>query len=432
MIRGLNRDQFEGALKRTLSPTTPIRSSEYLRGREKKLEDIRRSLLQPGRHIFIYGDRGVGKTSLAQTAAFEHQKASNSPIFLGCDASSTFPRLAQELSVRLIGNDPTITRKTVQHKGVIGWPSFLGGEKQKAVEQGQVPEPRSVNDAVTLVAHAVERHSDNPVIVVDEFERIQDHAQRMLFADFIKQAGDQSIPIKLIFCGVGSSLDQLLDAHHSCYRYLASIELERLAFQPRLEIIEKAAAAVGVQIEAGSRYRVAAVSDGFPHYVHLITEKLLWQLFDDPVAVGVSSTAHYVNAVRAAVQDIEPKLKASYEAATLKYSDSDEYEGVLWAVADHHELKRRSSDIFDLYRALTREAKLKSLSRDKFNQRINALKGDAHGAILEGTRQGWYSFREPVMRGYVRLRAEAKGVELGADHPEAYRGPGRLRGHSHG
>jgi hypothetical protein len=226
---------------------------------------------------------------------------------------------------------------------------------------------------------------------------------------------------------VGASFDQLLDAHHSCYRYLASIELERLAFKPRLEIIEKAAYAVGVRIEEASRFRIATVSDGFPHYVHLITEKLLWQLFDDPSDILMSRANHYVDAIRAAVQDIEPKLKASYETATLKYSDSDEYEGVLWAVADHHELKRRSTDIFDLYRALTQDANVKSLSREKFNQRINALKSEGHGAILEGTRQGWYQFREPVMRGYVRLRAEAKGVELGADHPEGYRGPGRLR-----
>ena len=40
-----------------------------------------RPLLQlPGKHIFIYGDRGVGKTSLAQTAAFLQQSADSSPI----------------------------------------------------------------------------------------------------------------------------------------------------------------------------------------------------------------------------------------------------------------------------------------------------------------------------------------------------------------
>jgi hypothetical protein len=55
-----------------LSSTTPIRSSEFLRGR----------VLQPGRHIFIHGDRGVGKTSLAQTAAIENQTSGAQPIFM--------------------------------------------------------------------------------------------------------------------------------------------------------------------------------------------------------------------------------------------------------------------------------------------------------------------------------------------------------------
>src|SRR5437870_2469436 len=76
--------------------------------------------------------------------------------------------------------------------------------------------------------------------VIDEFERVKDTSERMLFADFIKQVGDQSVPIKLIFCGIGSALSDLLDAHHSCYRYLTAIPLERLGYQPRLEIIEGA------------------------------------------------------------------------------------------------------------------------------------------------------------------------------------------------
>src|ERR1700730_17573504 len=42
-IAGFDRLSFEKALKQTLSPTTPIRSAEFLRGRDKKLEDIRRA-----------------------------------------------------------------------------------------------------------------------------------------------------------------------------------------------------------------------------------------------------------------------------------------------------------------------------------------------------------------------------------------------------
>jgi hypothetical protein len=56
-IRGFDRTRFEEVLKQYLSPTTPIRSPEFLRGRHKRLEEIRRSLVQPGRQIFVYGER---------------------------------------------------------------------------------------------------------------------------------------------------------------------------------------------------------------------------------------------------------------------------------------------------------------------------------------------------------------------------------------
>jgi hypothetical protein len=58
------------------------------------------------------------------------------------------------------------------------------------------------------------------------------------------------------------------------------------------------------------------------------------------------------------------------------------------------------------------------LGRETFNQRMNALKRSAHSLILIANRQGWYEFREPMMRGYVRLKAEQDGVALEVDHPQ--------------
>jgi Cdc6-like AAA superfamily ATPase len=425
-ISNLSRDQFETLLRTTLSPTTPIRSPEHLRGREKKLEDIRRALVQPGRSVFVYGDRGVGKTSLAQTAAFEHQSSSKPPVLIGCDASSTFGRVAQQITTRLLGLDATLIKSSNELKGALS-SSGLNVEARRSTDKGPVPFPQSVDEAINMLLQAAKQHSSQPVIVVDEFERVKEDGERALFADLIKQTGDQSMPFKLIFCGVASSLGELLDAHHSCYRYLVTVELERLLPAPRFEIINEASNAVGVSIEASSLGRISAISDGFPHYIHLIAEKLLWEIFSDPEPITVSNPTHYLQAIKAAVLDIEAKLKATYEKATQKYVESDQYEAVLWAVADHHELSRRSADIFEIYRHLADKYQITTLTRDKFTQRINALKRSAHGQILKGSRQGWYEFREPVMRGYVRLQAEAQNVELGADHASEYRGHKRLQ-----
>ena len=166
------------------------------------------------------------------------------------------------------------------------------------------------------------------------------------------------------------------------------------------------------------------ISDGFPHYIHLLTEKLLWKIFEDPVAVKTTTPAHYSAAVTAAVLDIEPHLKAMYEKASLKYKA--DYETVLWAVADDHQLKRRSTDIFNSYSRIMRSLGEDPLPRETFNQRMNALKRPTHASILKANRQGWYEFTEAVVRGYVRLRAEDRGVQLGNEHPLDGRNPQSL------
>jgi hypothetical protein len=349
-------------------------------------------------------------------------------VLIGCDASSTVGRVAQQITTRLLGLDANLIKLSNQQKGG----ATAGGisvELQLAIEKGPVPIPNSVDEAINMLLQAARHHSAQPVVVIDEFERLKDDHQRALFADLIKQTGDQSMPFKLIFCGVASSLSELLDAHHSCYRYLVTVELERLPAAPRFEIVIEASKVFSIEVEASSLGRISAISDGFPHYIHLITEKLLWEIFSDENTIAVSRPAHYLAAIKAAVLDIEAKLKATYEKATQKYAGSDQYQAVLWALADHHELSRRSADIFDVYTHLTRKYDITTLPRDKFAQRINSLKKPTHGSILRGSRQGWYEFREPVMRGYVRLQAEAQDVELGADHANEYRGHKKAANH---
>lgn len=189
------------------------------------------------------------------------------------------------LAQKLAQVDPTVSKVTRSGKLGAGWKGFISAEAQQTVERGAIPELHSIDDAISIVGFIANKHSQQPVVVIDEFERIKDAGERMLFADFIKQVGDQSVPLKLIFCGIGSALSELLDSHHSCYRYLTAVPLERLGPQPRLEIIRTAAQAFGIVIEDTSQYRIAMISDGFPHYVHLLAEKLMWSVFEDSVTV---------------------------------------------------------------------------------------------------------------------------------------------------
>jgi len=50
-----------------------------------------------------------------------------------------------------------------------------------------------------------------------------------------------------------------------------------------------------------------------------------------------------------------------------------------------------------------------------FSDRLNKLKTARHGGIIVPKGAGWYEFKENIVRGYVRLRAESEGVHLGAE-----------------
>lgn len=74
---GLSLRDFMHKLHKVLRPTGPVVSMELLFGREKHVTDLELALYATGRHAFIYGDRGVGKTSLAQTVALSCRKMLN-------------------------------------------------------------------------------------------------------------------------------------------------------------------------------------------------------------------------------------------------------------------------------------------------------------------------------------------------------------------
>src|SRR5262245_6200015 len=58
-----------GRLSQVFTPSAPINRRELFRGRIDQILQITSALNQPGRHVVLYGERGVGKTSLANLLA---------------------------------------------------------------------------------------------------------------------------------------------------------------------------------------------------------------------------------------------------------------------------------------------------------------------------------------------------------------------------
>jgi len=396
-----------------LMPSTPVRREELLRGRAQDLQHVLQSLDAPGRNIFIYGDRGVGKSSLGQTAAYLKQSSDQEPVLLSCDPKSTFFSLARDIAKALIRRGPLEQSRTRKY-GVGATLSPFTAEAAREIQEGNVPVPSSVNEAIALIRFGGDCHSQHPVVVLDEFDRLASGEDRSLFGDLIKQLGDQDVAVKFIFCGVGPSLDDLLAGHESSYRYLAGVRLQRLGIQALVDITRGAADALRIRVKEDYVIRTARISDGFPHYTHLISWNMFSILIRESPGRLLVRASHYTEAINRATLDVEPRLLHMYQKAAEKYSD--DYQIILWALAAHADLRRRSTDVYKDYQRLAYLLGQEPLERDKFNARINALKTVEHASVLKGSTTGWYEFSEPMLRGYCRLRAEAKGLDLGLDY----------------
>lgn len=426
-----------------VSASQPIQSIERLHGRERELDQIEKALFAPGRHVFIYGDRGVGKSSLAAAAANQYQSADASYIDVGCGPDANLSSVVANIALQALSTSRLRARTESRTMGAT-W-RFLSLERTvEEVSRDLHTEVRTVLDAVEVLREVAVLHSEKPIVVLDEFDRIQDADARHIFADLIKHLGDKKVNIKFIFTGVGSSLDELLGAHPSAIRQLATIELERLSWDARWDIAIDAARAFGVAIPRDIYVRIAAVSDGFPYYVHLITEKLLWCAWEDSAVVTTISWEHFRHALKDAIDSINAELRRPYELAVTQRTD--DYEEVLWSTADGEYLQRFIDDMYLSYVHIMKQRDSKSaLDVEKYRARIRALKEARNGGVLVNVngRRGLYRYEETMLRGYVRMQAEANGIELVGDkdptvsrHPvhipasarRGYRGPEIPRG----
>ena len=66
-MNDLERYRHLANINMAFTPSTPITSRDSFSGRSKELSKVIGVVFEPGKHAVIYGERGVGKTSLANT-----------------------------------------------------------------------------------------------------------------------------------------------------------------------------------------------------------------------------------------------------------------------------------------------------------------------------------------------------------------------------
>lgn len=426
-IRNFEQDQFVETLQSKLSVRSPVKSIERLFGRDKELELVEEALFDEGGHVFIYGDRGVGKSSLAASVAAQYQSSDNEPIQIPCGKDTCFYKTIEEIAERILRRAGGRRDFEFTHTVNLKLYKLQVKDTERSIS---IPTIDSMFSAVDVLEEVVRVHSDRPVVVIDEFDQIESTAERAKFAHFLKDLGDRGVNVKFIFTGIASSLYQLLGDHESSFRQLFTLKLERLYWSYREDIAYSAIKAFGLEVDEEIVHSISRISNGFPYFVHLLTQNLLWSVFKDEQEVRRIERVHFEAAIKRSIVGISGRLQKPYDSAVLH--KNHDYLLALWATADSEDTVRYSDNIFKSYLRINQQIfgvepsdAEKPLEPAQFKKILKKFLSKDCGEVLELVegREHMYSYRENLLRGFVALKAQEAGLELQGDTPDEPRIP---------
>jgi Cdc6-like AAA superfamily ATPase len=366
----------------SFSPSAPIDQRDVFAGRADQLTALRTVVRQRGQHAVIYGERGVGKTSLAGIAADEASRDRYFTAHVICDSSDDFT---------------SIWRKVFEEISVVA-----NGQAGTAI--GYLRDQNQVTpNEIRLVLRELTRGA--PVVVfIDEFDQISDTTIRRLFADTIKILSDQAIRATIIPVGVADSVTDLIDEHASIARALVQINMPRLPMKERREIIDKGLAAAGMNITVSAAERIVYLSQGLPHYVHRLAQQAGIAAVERE---SIEVTADDVDfAIQVVVTDTQESVSKDYHEATYSTRQENLYADVLLACAC------APADERGFFRAAAVEFPLTTIKKKvykvtAFARHLDAFRSEGRRRILvrEGAPKLYrYRFRDPLLQPYVIMR----------------------------
>lgn len=245
-------------LNKSFTPHKPIQEPEFFAGRERMLYRAVDAIHTDGLHLVIFGDRGTGKTSLARVLAYTVQEPDKEggrrAIAVSCTANDTYSSIWKK-----VFQEVYVSQRQLGFMQEAAAPILSRLDMSEQIE--------SPND----VRHFVRALPNPAVIVIDEFESVLDHeTTNRLMASTIKLFADTGIESTIVLVGVADSIDNLFAEHQSISRNLGQVQVLPMETIELREIIRRGFKFAGVEWEPGIDERIARLSQGYPHYTHLL------------------------------------------------------------------------------------------------------------------------------------------------------------------
>ena len=389
---------------KVFQPRTPISTREFFAGRWEQITTLADAVSQTGLHVVIYGERGVGKTSLANVVK---------PLIEVFDEKDN-PSKANSRLIIKINSDTGDTFESIWQKVFreIPWINSsppIGFHQERPIQRPQggrikIPDVLGVDDVRRVVAQM-----PGSVFIIDEFHRAANKSARQ-FTDLIKALSDFSVDSTIVLVGVSETIDTLVGDHASISRALTQILLPRMQQKELREILAKAAKILETQFTEDAENLIVHMSQGLPHYTHLLGQNSVRSAANTKSRIVTSEDVFH--ALKDAVKQAQQSVTEKYSRAVHSSHKDALYKHVLLACAltasqsqDALGYFNPASVIIPLTRVLQRESPVEISA---FNGHMSEFCQEKRSHVLERTGQPRayrYRFRDPLLVPYIFMDA---------------------------
>lgn len=388
------------------TPSSPIAEHDLFAGRAAQIRTLMEATEERGKHAVLYGEAGVGKTSLAKVYAelfpptLRYLQSFRVQVDPSDDFSSIWRKLFRDIHIRTIrqGNPED------QEVELASLASFYEGQT-------------IVPDDIRRELDAVFKPAQIPIIVIDEFDKVRDPDAHTLMANTIKSLSDYGVNTTIVLVGVAESITALIGEHPSVMRCIEQVHMPRMNIHERKEILDKRIPKLGMKLHQDALWKIAELSRGLPSYVHLLGLYSTQSAIDRKTLLITETDVD--NAISRVLQRLQESLSEKYHTATHSNRGDNLYQEVLLACALAESDDRGSFTPMSIAKNLTRIlGREKEMPTSAFQQHLIKFISDERGKVLTRTgRERAYRFRfsDPAMQPYVIL----KGIESGKVGKEA-------------
>jgi Cdc6-like AAA superfamily ATPase len=375
-------------LRDAFTPTRPKQNAALFSGRFRQMQRIIAAIEEERAHVMIYGERGSGKTSLANVLAGKAEEAGYLVARFACNSELSFE---------------DIFRGFLRHL-----PASLVADTLVAGAHNLEELLPSGHCGITELIGVFERIAHKHVVlIIDEYDRVTTEETQAKLAELIKNMSDVGAPVTLLIIGVAENVSQLLGKHPSLQRTIVTIPMPLMSARELDGILATGEEKSGMRFDPPVRRQIVEFAQGLPYHAQLLGLFAARSATRRRASAIERSDLRY--AVERAAEEAEARLKQAYDLAVGPHENAS-FRDVLFYAA------RCRTDEFGSFTAADVAAAANELGQEGLSllalqYPLKKLTEPSRGAVLRRIITGGglrYQFSSQSMRFHALLRQAVK------------------------